>query len=97
MAVAKLQTTDSRAAASERRIELVDLVARMARELDWAGAVADDCQDAIGEISEHNFRHGDVVRLQALDGLTQTLFELAGLCRRLSVMPDLGDEEPELW
>jgi hypothetical protein len=90
MGAAPLKPAEPWPPGDTHRIELTDLASRLALEFDLASAIAGDCQDAVGGIAEESFRPSDVVRLQALDGLTQTLAELAGLCRRLSNLPGLG-------
>jgi hypothetical protein len=70
-------------------VELRLLALRVAHELAAAAAVARDCQEVVGELSAHGLASELVVRLQALDSLTQRLGQLGGLFERISALPDL--------
>lgn len=75
---------------SDETVELQVLAGRVAHELAAAAAIARDCQEVVGELSSHGLASELVVRLQALDSLTQRLAQLGGLFERLSALPDVA-------
>jgi hypothetical protein len=79
LAAAKSEETDEPAPG----VPLSDLANRLAGELDFAVAIANDCQLALGEAAKEGFTEVLEVRLQALDLLSQRLDEVAILLRRL--------------
>ncbi|MDR3511496.1 MAG: hypothetical protein P4L73_07680 [Caulobacteraceae bacterium] len=74
-----------------------DLAARLADELAEAVAIAEDCQDALGEALGHDVRRDLAERLQRLDELTQRLADVAGLLARLSAGDDLGEASAQVF
>ena len=76
---------------------LNDLARRVAHELENATALAERCQDAVAEITDRDGPGDCIIRLQALDGLTQHLQELARLFVRLSEADDLGRSPKNLF
>lgn len=74
-----------------------DLSARLADELAEVAAIAEDCQDALGEALGHDVRRDLAERLQRLDELTQRLADVAGLMARLSLGSDLGAAPAEVF
>jgi hypothetical protein len=79
MTVALVQTAHDAAG-----VQLPDLMHRLAREMRIAAAVADDCQDAIGEDQRIDISLETAMRLQGLDLLSQQLIELGRLLDRLA-------------
>jgi hypothetical protein len=71
-------------------VELRILAQRVAHELAAAAAIAHDCQEVVGEMASHGLASELVVRLQALDSLTQRLGQLGALFERLAALPDVG-------
>jgi hypothetical protein len=84
-----LDTTARDFAVEPEGVELRLLAQRVAHELAAAAAVAHDCQEVVGEFSAHGLASELVVRLQALDSLTQRLSQLGGLFERLAALPDV--------
>jgi hypothetical protein len=67
------------------------LIHRLARELRIAAAVADDCQDAVGDATGLELDPYTAVRLQGLDLLSQHLIEIGLLLDRIASAGNLGD------
>lgn len=57
---------------------------RLAHELELAASEAEKCQEAVSDLVQHGGAEGIILRLQALDALTQHLIELARLLGRMS-------------
>ena len=62
---------------------LQDLMHRLAREMRIAAAIADDCQDALGEDEQLVLELRTSIRLQGLDLLSQQLIEIGRVLDRL--------------
>lgn len=60
------------------------LARRMAEELYAVATGVDDCQLAVEDILDRGLTRDDIVRLQALDALSQTIAEVAGVLERLA-------------
>ncbi|MBV9509650.1 MAG: hypothetical protein JO303_05145 [Caulobacteraceae bacterium] len=60
------------------------LAQRLAHELQIAAGEAEKCQEAVSDLVQHGGAEGVILRLQALDSLTQHLIELARLLGRMS-------------
>ena len=71
-------------------VDVAELSRRMAEELYAAANIADDCQMAVESILDRGLNKEEIVRLQALDALTQTLVEIAGVLDRLAGTSSLG-------
>jgi hypothetical protein len=78
-------------------VSVGELAARLSDELAAAAALADDCQEAVGEALGDEVRHDLAARLQRLDELTQCLADMAGLLERLSVAGALGVVSVEVF
>jgi hypothetical protein len=77
-------------------LSLRDLIHRLARELRIAAAIADDCQDAIGDDDGIELAHETAVRLQGLDLLSQQLIEIGRVLDRLASDGVDGHASPTL-
>jgi hypothetical protein len=73
-----------------------DLVHRIAREMRMAAAIADDCQDALGEDQRLVLDHETSMRLQGLDLLSQQLIEIGRVLDSFAVLDIGGDISPAL-
>ena len=83
----------------ENSLEVGELARRLNQELELAVFEAHKCQDAVSEILElGGGHHGDpLLRLQALDGLTQHLIELSQVVGGLAVLEGLGRAPTSLF
>jgi hypothetical protein len=66
------------------------LAGRMADELYALATGVDDCQLAVEDILDRGLTRDDMVRLQALDAISQTIGEVAGVLERLAASGELG-------
>ena len=66
------------------------LARRMADELYAVATGVDDCQLAVEDILDRGLTRDDMVRLQALDALSQTIAEVAGVLERLAASGEPG-------
>lgn len=66
------------------------LARRMADELYAVATGVDECQLAVEDILDRGLTRDDMVRLQALDAISQTIAEVAGVLERLAVSVEPG-------
>ncbi len=78
------------------RLPLNQFSGLVAEELRAAMAVAEDCQAMVSVILDRAANEEATLRFQALDVLTQELFELSKIFGRLAVADDLGSTPDNL-
>ena len=68
----------------EEDLSVRSLARRMADELYAVATGVDACQLAVEDILDRGLTRDDMVRLQALDAISQTIAEVAGVLERLA-------------
>jgi hypothetical protein len=71
-------------------LSVQSLARRIADELYAVATGVDDCQLAVEDILDRGLTRDDMVRLQALDAIGQTIAEIAGVLERLAASDALG-------
>jgi len=71
-------------------LSVQSLARRIADELYAVATSVDDCQLAVEDILDRGLIRDDMVRLQALDAIGQTITEVAGVLERLAASEELG-------
>jgi hypothetical protein len=82
---------------TDGEVSVQTLARRMADELYAVVEAVDDCQLAVENILDRGLTRDDMVRLQALDALGQTIAELAGVMERLGGSDASGAADGSLF